>query len=1146
MFTIENHLEALSHLDDNCKTIYSIWNLNKKNLKRALSTIQITFPHYSIHDYSHADTIIQNIELYLGESRIKSLSVTDAWLILMSAYTHDIGMIVFMKDLEDKINTKEFVEELELKANNKYDYDLAEASKLILRLLPQTKSSIESILKDDFNLSYALQIKRAITLLSADLFRKIHHEQSKKILQGMNESFENEFNKFYSSDIPVRFLQILGDIAYSHGIDFYETMDLLPQKSNGYASDYMHPRFIAYLLRLGDLLDVDDKRFNQFTTKVFDKESVKLSKQHEQKHASVKHLLVTPESIEITVDCKEDETVYRIANQWFDYLKEEIENQSREWSKIRPEYLSGLAPSFSRNKIQVLFNGKMADTDLMNLQFNISKEKTFEIFEGSALYDDPSYVFLREITQNAVDATKIQLWKDIEKGVYDILIKQHFKNEYNIDTQLWEHDEVVQNIIFPTDIPLELYENYEVKLSIDWETIKNEENLTVTIKDKGCGINKSTLIRMCNNVGDSRNNDKQFQEIKKRIPFFLKPTGAFGLGLQSIFLVTDEFEVKTKNEDDKGWDIIFRSAKKGQYISAVQTIEKRNTGTSIKIKIPKSKLPQLFSNNEYEIDDYYDTFNDTKGSPVIWQMIFFSKDYLLKQRFLKLNVIGIPIKPDDFNSNRNRHSYEGQIINFQPFFKERSINEKLLVSVGVYEITSDYMFSTKEKHLGFKIFEELHPKSGTEISIQFIDSFDEYNYNYRHFQFPTFRSLYSVRDIGIKDGVRNLYDTIYSRININFLNPESDKLLNIARSRLIKKTLREFMTIFRSNILKEILINVKSLIEKNFDDLKDVIDLKEKSLSIIYFHIHLTFQINGLISQEYAFDNKYYRGLTFPEHLISLYESNFEKCKLIEASYFFNLKKIIINLAEGREVKKILEINSHQEEYNDYEYDNISKLKDAYRKLNKNEIATKTPISWYVGHISVYLDEKYSIKSLLISCQHSLIYGAELMLISPDTYYSIDLTNDEKVVYFNKYFYKNDFQENNRRKVFHPISPYASEIAVKESNKENVNFQSYTNHAIISPFVNYAEFYNLKYELRDLISEDNRYKLIDIITNKYIDQIINKKFIQYIIDNASMAVSPNSTSIKHSYSELITDLILFTPNISTDTDPLQVHFQISI
>ena len=53
------------------------------------------------------------------------------------------------------------------------------------------------------------------------------------------------------------------------------------------------------------------------------------------------------------------------------------------------------------------------------------KEKTFEIFEGSALYDDPSLVFLREITQNAVDATKIQLWNDIEKGVYDFLIKEN-------------------------------------------------------------------------------------------------------------------------------------------------------------------------------------------------------------------------------------------------------------------------------------------------------------------------------------------------------------------------------------------------------------------------------------------------------------------------------------------------------------------------------------------------------------------------------------------------------------------------------------------------------------------------------------------------------------------------------------------------
>lgn len=66
MYTIEKHLEKLSLTDDNCKIIYSIWNLNKKSLKSALSTVHLTFPHYSLHDYTHADTIIKNIELFLG------------------------------------------------------------------------------------------------------------------------------------------------------------------------------------------------------------------------------------------------------------------------------------------------------------------------------------------------------------------------------------------------------------------------------------------------------------------------------------------------------------------------------------------------------------------------------------------------------------------------------------------------------------------------------------------------------------------------------------------------------------------------------------------------------------------------------------------------------------------------------------------------------------------------------------------------------------------------------------------------------------------------------------------------------------------------------------------------------------------------
>lgn len=74
----------------------------------------------------------------------------------------------------------------------------------------------------------------------------------------------------------------------------------LPYETNGFGSDYAHPRFVAMLLRLGDLLDVDNGRFNAAAEEVIGglPES---SVAHKEKHEATKHLLITPEQIEFAL-----------------------------------------------------------------------------------------------------------------------------------------------------------------------------------------------------------------------------------------------------------------------------------------------------------------------------------------------------------------------------------------------------------------------------------------------------------------------------------------------------------------------------------------------------------------------------------------------------------------------------------------------------------------------------------------------------------------------------------------------------------------------------------------------------------------------------------------------------------------------------
>ena len=61
--------------------------------------------------------------------------------------------------------------------------------------------------------------------------------------------------------IQPRLIKLLGQICALHTKPNEKVLELEYQ-TNGFGSDYAHPRFISMMLRLGDLLDIDNNRFN--------------------------------------------------------------------------------------------------------------------------------------------------------------------------------------------------------------------------------------------------------------------------------------------------------------------------------------------------------------------------------------------------------------------------------------------------------------------------------------------------------------------------------------------------------------------------------------------------------------------------------------------------------------------------------------------------------------------------------------------------------------------------------------------------------------------------------------------------------------------------------------------------------------------
>jgi hypothetical protein len=582
--TLVEHLEAICDANHVYKSLISAWQQNEDKIPAALKTIGVNFPHYSEHDFSHSNKLIQNIERLLGHDRIERLGATDTFLILMAALTHDIGMCFSYDTLKKEWEKPEMEDRLKKYAKES-DPQIKHASTLLLNYRCRQDDR-------DKGFAWALELRNAVTLITAQMMRGGHAKRSKEYIEDDEGWFAMLANHFYINGFSKRYKKLLADVAQLHGEGFDEVMKLHAEE-DGVGNDTVHPRFIACMIRLGDLLDMDSDRFNAFSLATIE-EMPESSKAHYDKHLSLEHQKISPNGIEFTMNCKTDAS-YRVACDLEKMLKEEVEKQHLHWSSIAPDDLGGNPPVIHQNSLKILFNGKETRPELRNLRFDISGQRTFEMLKGGAIYQNPGRVFIREIVQNALDATKLQIWKNIDNHM-------PFKLN-NPDRKI----ETVDDIKFSSDIPAWVYEKYPIRLNVAYE--EEKQVVRVVCEDWGTGISEESLIRMTSQVGASRKADKNYNETIKQMPYFLQPTAAFGLGLQTVFYVTDEFTVETHYPGEHTRKIVFRSSVEGSYCSEIENIifERKGKpvehGTTVTIEIGKEHFEELFEISKERVED---------------------------------------------------------------------------------------------------------------------------------------------------------------------------------------------------------------------------------------------------------------------------------------------------------------------------------------------------------------------------------------------------------------------------------------------------------------------------------------------------------------------------------------------------------------
>ena len=531
--------------------LFSQWEYDKKLLSAALEVIPVVFPHYSLHNESHSITIINNITRVLGIDALEKLSCIDIWLLLEAAYCHDLGMVITFDMRKDVFEKGQFIEHYEKISANEY-HPLYEYANLFEK---KADGKLYQKISEQYdNLDLFQRVPEAINFLLSDFFREKHGENVSDIIVSPYETLSIASPRII---IPHRIFRILGEICSIHNTSSFEEVKKLPFSEVGLGIENAHPRFVACMLRVGDVLDIDNNRFSETLHRTISKIPFE-SELHKKKHFSISHLEINQKYVDIKATCK-DQSTARVVKKWFNWIREEFQNQIMLWNKIVPEEIN----------IERLPTINNLDIDLIGFKipqepsFTISITKALELLQGTNFYREP-FDAMREALQNSVDSMLLRFWEE------------------NKDEIQSKPNEII-------DILSKHSPNKKIKVSI----FDDSEECKVKIKDFGLGISLKDLNYL-SNTGTSVKNIKRQSKILE-MPNVLRPSGIFGIGFQSLFLLTDCITIKTKSfYTDEQYEITFHSPTSQSYqgdiyLREISKDEERvDIGAELSFKLIKS------------------------------------------------------------------------------------------------------------------------------------------------------------------------------------------------------------------------------------------------------------------------------------------------------------------------------------------------------------------------------------------------------------------------------------------------------------------------------------------------------------------------------------------------------------------------------
>ncbi|XZF14092.1 HD domain-containing protein [Chitinophagaceae bacterium MMS25-I14] len=513
-----------------------------------LARFYVAFPHYTLHNDRHVYNVIKLAGQLLGDE-VRKLTALECALIILSAAYHDIGMVFNEKQL------------LEIEKEDNFQQFLSENL--------------------DAKIKYEENEKKLSKDLAGWYCRWTH---AKRVWLFLDEVEKNKWGQ-------ISLKGVLGKLCESHNDNAISLIN-----DQNYSTEFLGKadvRFCAVLLRLGDILDFDNSRTSKSVYEFLDLDNPKNKSEQISKDEWNKHLC----SDGFTIQHNEERTSLRFQagplhpqienniNEFLDIIEDELENCTRVVDKCSAKWREFKLPN-NINRSDIISQGYKKG----NYRLSLDENQIIKLLTGENLYDE-SFVFIRELLQNAIDTSRMREFHEISNS------NSSFKAS-----------------------PI-LINTWVDEMGYRW----------VRVDDFGMGINEYVITNHLLKKGTSFYQSSYFKIQKKHYRDIIKqdftPISRFGIGLLSCFILGDAIELNTKSiavtatgslEEKNRLSIqglqgyyILQTAKDNHvpnYMpSNVYSNEgfRNDYGTSIAVRIDKAKDHLYFEEGLLQIIKYY-------------------------------------------------------------------------------------------------------------------------------------------------------------------------------------------------------------------------------------------------------------------------------------------------------------------------------------------------------------------------------------------------------------------------------------------------------------------------------------------------------------------------------------------------------------